>query len=108
MLRTAWEIRRVKEPDAWTTFHTESVLGGALLARREYAQAAPLLRAGYQGMRQRLDKIPPRDKSRLAEAIERLVVLATETGKPDEAKSWRDEKSRLLGAGSTMPGSGKP
>jgi eukaryotic-like serine/threonine-protein kinase len=39
----ALAIRDAKEPDAWTTFDTESLLGGSLLGQKRYAEAAPLL-----------------------------------------------------------------
>jgi hypothetical protein len=106
--RAAWEIRKAKELQTWTAFHTDSLPGEALPARMDYARAAPLLRDGYRGMKQRLDNIPPRDKPRLAEALDRFITLATETGKPNEAKSWRDEKARLSGPASSKPGAGRP
>jgi len=37
-------IRAKKEPDAWTTFNTKSLLGGALLGQKKYGAAEPLLR----------------------------------------------------------------
>jgi hypothetical protein len=45
-------FREKKEPDAWTTFNTKSLLGGALLGRKKCADAEPLLMAGYAGMMQ--------------------------------------------------------
>jgi serine/threonine protein kinase/Tfp pilus assembly protein PilF len=91
ILRQGLTIRQKKQPDAWTTFNTESMLGGALLSQKKYADAEPLLRQGYEGMKQRLDKIPPQGKHRLPEALERLVQLYEATGKKDEAASWRKE-----------------
>jgi hypothetical protein len=35
------------QPDAWTTFNTRSLPGGALLGQQMYAEAKPLLLAGY-------------------------------------------------------------
>ena len=48
------------------------MLGGALLGQKKYAEAEPLLLAGYEGMKQREAKIPPEGKVRLTEALERL------------------------------------
>ena len=39
-----------------------SMLGGALLGQKKYAEAEPLLLAGYEGMKARADKIPPQGK----------------------------------------------
>jgi eukaryotic-like serine/threonine-protein kinase len=58
-VRECLAIREKKEPDAWTTFNGRSQLGGALLGHKRYADAEPLLLKGYEGMKQREDKIPP-------------------------------------------------
>ena len=68
------------------------MLGGALLGQKKYADAEPLLLAGYEGMKQREKTIPPQDKDlRLREALERLVQLYEATDKKDEAAKWRKE-----------------
>jgi tetratricopeptide (TPR) repeat protein/tRNA A-37 threonylcarbamoyl transferase component Bud32 len=89
VLRPALAIRQQKEADAWTTFHTQSLLGGALLLQRKHAEAEPLLVQGYEGLKQRETKIPPRSKERLTEAVERLVQLYDAWGKKDQADTWR-------------------
>jgi hypothetical protein len=60
------------------------MLGGALLGQKKYAEAEPLLLAGYQGMKQRQQSIPPQGKIRLPEAALRLVQLYEALGKKDE------------------------
>jgi hypothetical protein len=53
-------------------------------------EAEPLLVQGYEGMRQRQAKIPPRYKVlRLREAAERLVQLYDAWGTQDQAREWR-------------------
>jgi tRNA A-37 threonylcarbamoyl transferase component Bud32/lipopolysaccharide biosynthesis regulator YciM len=91
VLRESLAIRTKKEPEAWTTFNTQSLLGAALLGQKKYAEAEPLLVSGYQGMKQRQAKIAPQNKVRLTEALERLVQLYEATGKTDEAAKWRKE-----------------
>jgi serine/threonine protein kinase/tetratricopeptide (TPR) repeat protein len=91
-LRAALEVRTKREPDAWTTFNTTSLVGGALLGQKRYADAEPLLMSGYEGMKKRATKIPPQAKQRLIEAVDRLIELADATKKPHEAKRWRDER----------------
>jgi tetratricopeptide (TPR) repeat protein len=90
-LRESLAIRTRNEPDAWTTFNTQSMLGAALLGQKKYADAEPLLVRGYEGMRQRQAKISPRSKVRLTEALERLVQLYEVTGTKDQAAKWRHE-----------------
>jgi tRNA A-37 threonylcarbamoyl transferase component Bud32 len=89
LLRESLAIRTKKEPDAWTTFNTETVLGAALLSQKKYADAESMLLGGYEGMNQRQAKIPPKEKLRLNEALQRLVQLHEATGKKDEAAKWR-------------------
>ena len=101
--REALTIREAKEPDDWTTFNTKSLLGGALLGQKKYAEAEPLLKAGYEGMKQRAEKMSPRDKDRLGEALDRLIELAEATGKVEDAKMWKDEKAKLAGASAPKP-----
>jgi tetratricopeptide (TPR) repeat protein len=97
VLRECLTIREKKEPEAWTTSNTKSMLGGALLGQKKYADAEPLLLGGYEGMKKREEKAPGANatgspiKIRLTEALERLVQLYDATGKKDEAAKWRKE-----------------
>jgi hypothetical protein len=96
ILRECLAIRQKKFPHDWTTFHTRSVLGGALLRQKKYAAAEPLLREGYRGMRQRPVKMPLEwQQARLSEGLIRLVQLYDAWGKKDEAARWRKELEAL-------------
>lgn len=57
--------------------------------QKKFPQAEPLLVAGYQGMKEREAKLPPFGKTRLNEAIQRLVDLYTAWDKPEEAAKWK-------------------
>jgi hypothetical protein len=95
LIRDCLALREKTQPDAWTTFHTKSLLGGALLGQKKYTDAEPLLLAGYEGMKQREATIPqPDGKVRLPEALDRLIELYTAIDKPDEVKKWRAERAR--------------
>jgi eukaryotic-like serine/threonine-protein kinase len=94
VLRGALAFVETKQPDAWSTFHMQSMLGGALLGQRKHAEAEPLLLSGFTGMRERQAKIPVNDKPRLSEAVDRLIELYTATNKPDEVKKWKAERAR--------------
>jgi len=91
LLQECLSIRDKTQPDEWTTFNSRSMLGGALLGQKKFAEAEPLLLAGYEGMKQRKAKIPPQGKVRLTEALERLVQLYEALEKKDEATKWRKE-----------------
>jgi tetratricopeptide (TPR) repeat protein len=94
LLRDCQAIREETQPNAWTTFNTQSMLGGALLGQQKYAAAEPLLLKGYEGMKQREKTIPPEGIIRIPEAVDRLTALYTATNKPDEAKKWKAERAK--------------
>jgi tetratricopeptide (TPR) repeat protein/tRNA A-37 threonylcarbamoyl transferase component Bud32 len=96
LLRECWTIRRAKQPDAWTTFNTESLLGEALLGQQKYAEAEPLLLSGYAGIKARVEAIPPRFRRlRLEQALNRLIDLYTAWERPEEAAKWTAERTDL-------------
>jgi serine/threonine protein kinase/tetratricopeptide (TPR) repeat protein len=91
-VRECLTIRQKKEPDVWTTFRTQSMLGQALLRQKKYADAEKHLLSGYEGMQQRAAKIPPNQKSmRLNEALGYIVQLYDATDKKGEADKWRQK-----------------
>jgi tetratricopeptide (TPR) repeat protein len=95
--RECLTIRVKQQPDAWRTFGTQSLLGGALLGQQKYADAEPLLVKGYQGMQEREAKIPPLFKPRLREAVEWLIQLYEATDRKDEAAKWRMKLEAIKG-----------
>ncbi|HQR06863.1 MAG TPA: serine/threonine-protein kinase [Gemmatales bacterium] len=95
MLRQCLTHRSKIQPDAWTTFNTKSMLGGALMGQKKNEEAEPLLLSGYQGMKQRESTIPPHGILRITEALDRLIQLYIETNKPGEVKKWQAEKARI-------------
>jgi serine/threonine protein kinase/tetratricopeptide (TPR) repeat protein len=93
-------IREQQQPDAWTTFNTMTMIGGALLGQKQHAQAEPILLKGYEGMKARFEKAQGPDDRRaiqvqLSEAIDWLLRLYEALGKPEEAKKWRQEREAL-------------
>ncbi|MBO0697650.1 MAG: tetratricopeptide repeat protein [Zavarzinella sp.] len=90
-LRECLSIRESKEPDAWTTFNTQSRLGGVLLGRKMYKEAEPFLRQGLAGMKERESRMDVGDRFNLKLALERLVHLYDAWGKKPEADRWRKE-----------------
>ena len=113
ILRECLTIRAKTEPDAWRTFNTQSLLGEAILGQKKYDEAESLLVKGYEGLKARFSQpgatvvaaknaptpastpadSPPKEK--LAEALERLIKLYDEWGKPAEAVKWRAEIGKL-------------
>jgi serine/threonine protein kinase/tetratricopeptide (TPR) repeat protein len=91
LLRECLAIRRANNPDSWTTFNAQSLLGGALLGQQKYAEAEPLLVQGYTGLKKHETTIPGSARGNLVEALQRLVQLYDAWDKPAEAAKWRTE-----------------
>jgi tetratricopeptide (TPR) repeat protein len=94
LLRECLALREKTEPDAWTTFNAQSMLGRALLGQEKYAEAEPLVVAGYEGLKAHEAGIPPLATSRLPEAAERVVKLYDAWGKKEKAAEWRAKLAR--------------
>ena len=105
-------------PEGWATFNTQTLLGGALLGQKKYAEAEPLLLRGYAGMkrhweasRSAAEQSPgmPEGKGaghpdattramqqqRLADNLERLAQLYEAWNQTKEATKWRKERDLL-------------
>jgi hypothetical protein len=93
-LRECLAIQESEQPDSWQILSTRSMLGGAFLGQKRFAEAEPLLRAGYEGMVRRTDKIPARSKFRVGDALDRLIAFAEAMNKPDDAKAWKAERAK--------------
>jgi eukaryotic-like serine/threonine-protein kinase len=93
--RRCLAIREREAPDDWSTFASRSLVGATLLGQKKYAEAEPLLESGYEGMKQRGDKIPAQGKVRLRESLERLVQLYEETNRPDKVAECKQKLAEL-------------
>lgn len=85
LLRDCLEQCRKIQPEHWLRFNAESLLGGALLHQKKFAEAGPLLRSGYEGLNARADKLPAQARACLRAAIERLAQFNQATGGVAEA-----------------------
>jgi tetratricopeptide (TPR) repeat protein len=114
VLRECLVVRQKKQPNVWSTFNTQSALGGALLAQARsaskggkggdaeslaraaglYGEAEPLLLKGYEGMKEREKTIPKVGEPRIGEAVDRLIELYTATNKPNEVKTWQAVRAK--------------
>ena len=87
-LREALAISLKARPDAWQRFYTESLLGGALLAQKKYAEAEPHIVNGYEGMKEREPKLLSAAKPLLVETGQRVVQLYQSWNKREKAAEW--------------------
>ncbi len=112
-LRECLSIRKTWSDD-WRYFNAQSLLGAALAGQgrallatdqeaavRKFAEAEPLLTAGYDGMKQRQATIPPAYTAHLTEALQRLVDLYTGWDKPDQVAKWQAQLAAATAERST-------
>ena len=90
-VRESLQICQKNIPDELLTYDAQSLLGRSLAGQQKYEEAEPLLLSGYQGMKQREDKIPAAGKFRVTEALDGLIQLYDDWGKPEEAQKWREK-----------------
>jgi eukaryotic-like serine/threonine-protein kinase len=95
LARECLALREKQIPDDWLTFNARSMLGGSLLGQKKYAEAEPLLLSGYEGMKQREDKIPAVGKVRVKENLQRLVQLYEAKGQSEKVQEWSKKLSEL-------------
>jgi tetratricopeptide (TPR) repeat protein len=95
LLRECLSIREKKLPDGWPTFSARSAMGENLMARKQYAEAEPLLISGYNGLSEPEARIPAANKPRLQKAAERLIRFYEETAQPDKAAEWKQKLAEL-------------
>ena len=75
LLRECLAIREKTQPDDWQTFDAQSLLGGALLGQKKYAEAEPLLLPGIRGHEAAGEGDPRWAATRIPEALDRLIEL---------------------------------
>ena len=106
--RQCLAIRLQLDPNAWTTFETQSLLGDALFkqgqvlaatdkaaAQRKFAVADPLLVGGYEGLKKRETQLAGKARAQLTAAAQRLVDLYRAWNRPDEAARWEKVLAEL-------------
>jgi hypothetical protein len=81
------------------------MLGGALLGQSKYAEAEPLLLAGYEGLKRQVKAKGQVPEFRLAQTVQRLMLLYEALDKKDELARWTKELAAIpteLGLDDTM------
>jgi eukaryotic-like serine/threonine-protein kinase len=91
LFRESLAIHEKQQPENWVTFDCRSMLGGNLLAQKKYAEAEPLLVSGFEGIKQREQRIPIHRRESLGKALARLVELCEATNRPDQAAQWKQK-----------------
>jgi tetratricopeptide (TPR) repeat protein len=89
LLRESLNAKDNEGPYSWQPFERRSLLGLSLMEQSKFAEAEPLLLAGYRGLLQRKSVLPVAVS--VEQAGERVVQLYTRWGKPDQAAQWSQQ-----------------
>lgn len=89
-LRECVRICEQKNPNRWSIqFDATSLLGAVLAGQKKFADAEPLLIAGYEGLQNHKADLPWRPP--VTDALERLVQLYDAWDKKSKADEWRQK-----------------
>ncbi|HMP79520.1 MAG TPA: serine/threonine-protein kinase [Pirellulaceae bacterium] len=108
ILRESLEILQRDEPDVWTTYNTQSLLGAALMGRAKvlstaadadsrvqasalFSEAETMLIDGFEGLNKHAEQIPGHSQNCLRDAVERLIELYQALNRPAERSRWEEK-----------------
>jgi hypothetical protein len=80
---------------SWRRFAAQSLLGEALLCKKEFARAEPLLMAGYNGLKSKMSHMPAYEQMQVKRAAERIAQLHSAWNKPEQEAKWRATVAQL-------------
>ena len=86
------------DPQSWRRYESETILGTSLAAQEKYSDAESLLLSGYDGMMQQHATISAGNRSSLEEAMQWIVELYQDWGKPEKAAEWRQRLAKRRAA----------
>jgi hypothetical protein len=91
LLTECLAIRRKHEPDAWTTFEAELLLGCSHFNRDEFPAAEEHFLRCYRGLKRQEKMLPVRGKVLLPDAAWQLSELYDAWNRPADAAKWKAE-----------------
>ena len=81
---------------AWERYDSQGLLGASLAGQKKYAEAEPLLLAGYAGMVEREATVPAVNRLIQENAASWIVRLYREWGAPERAAEWQRKSGERL------------
>jgi eukaryotic-like serine/threonine-protein kinase len=80
---------------SWETGRLKSKIGETLMALKRYADAEPLMLAGFKEYQDHLAQMPPYNRTHMKGAAWELHKLYKQLDKPDEAAKWKAVAEKL-------------
>jgi eukaryotic-like serine/threonine-protein kinase len=78
-------------PGSWKRYYGQALVGASLTGQKRFAEAEPLLLAGYQGLQERQTSIPAGTRRVVSEAGLRIAQLYRDWGQPEKARDWEEK-----------------
>jgi tetratricopeptide (TPR) repeat protein len=88
VIREALTADEKNLPGSWDILRDRLLLGASLAGQTQFADAEPLLIAGFEGLLRRKNGMPPESRFWLDDAGPLIVRLYQDWGKPDQAAAW--------------------
>jgi hypothetical protein len=95
LLRDSLAARAKTGPNSWQAASLQSLLGAALTGLKRFAEAEPLLLAGYENLKKQQSRIPAGSAQVLPDAGARLVKLYVDWGAPEKAEAWKQSLAQV-------------
>jgi tetratricopeptide (TPR) repeat protein/RIO-like serine/threonine protein kinase len=102
LLREALSAYQKTLPDDWRLHRSQSLLGASLAGQAKYADAEPLLVAGYEGLLHQQARMPAESRSAPEQARQSIIRLYQDWGKPGKATEWRG-KIQVVNSAASAP-----
>ncbi len=79
-------------PNGWEINRARGMLGLALIMLKRFEEAEPPLVQAYEGLNKQEPSLPTNERYQIGVAVDRLVQLYKEWGKPEKQAEWNEVK----------------
>jgi tetratricopeptide (TPR) repeat protein len=90
-LREAFTGYKKTAPDSWEQYDCEALLGVSLAGQKRFADAEPLLIAGYEGMLQQKETASASERSDLPARAGSIIKLYQDWGRREKVAEWQQK-----------------
>jgi serine/threonine protein kinase/Tfp pilus assembly protein PilF len=96
-LREALAVYEKTMPDSWERYDCEALLGVSLTGQKRFADAEPLLIAGYEGMLKQKDTASASERADLPKRADSILNLYHDWGKAEKIAEWQQKLQHAKG-----------
>jgi eukaryotic-like serine/threonine-protein kinase len=89
LAKKAVDILQPLQPEHWSSYNAQAILGRSLAAQTNYLAAEPLLLSGCSGMERLMNTIPSDKQVYWKEGVGKLIGLYQATSRTQQASQWQ-------------------